>query len=253
MLTKHTPSSANPPTPQIIAAISDQFSKSIWNKTAMVFSHGHLSMPPPGTSYEGFADRRTGLLRGAVRRPLFRPALPAVIVENSETCKVGGGLVACGRWTVSRGTAVAADFKHKGLSTTPSRPSQVDADRCRVLPDGTRWVDGLLASLTDLALKGQPYVWRPRMARRPNNSLKWLIPVVAYGQVGGRREGGGGVRPYLDSSSGSSVQAPANPAATPHPIQSSPPPSTHHHRHPTTTNHHPSVHGVEAGPRADAD
>jgi hypothetical protein len=49
-------------------------------------------MPPPGTTFETFADRRVALLRGAVRGPLFRPALPAVVVENSETCKVGAGV-----------------------------------------------------------------------------------------------------------------------------------------------------------------
>lgn len=130
---------------RIIRSISEQFSRSIWQKAVIVLSHGQLSMPPPGTTYESFSDRRVGLLRKAVRRPLFGPALPAVVVENSDTCKV-------------------------------------DSDRCRVLPDGTRWVEELMAAATSAALKGAPYAWRPRMAARPNNSLKWLIPIVAYGQ-----------------------------------------------------------------------
>ncbi|GBF87561.1 translocase of chloroplast-like protein [Raphidocelis subcapitata] len=130
---------------RIISAITDQFGKGIWSKTLLVLSHGQLGLPPPGCSYESFSDRRVSLLRGAVRGPFFRPALPAVIVENSDTC-------------------------------------QVDAERCRVLPDGTRWVDELLAALVDTALLGRPYSWRPRLSRRPNNSLKWLIPVAAYAQ-----------------------------------------------------------------------
>lgn len=35
---------------------------------------------------ESFSRRRQQLLRGAIRRPLFRPALPSVLIENSETC-----------------------------------------------------------------------------------------------------------------------------------------------------------------------
>ncbi|KAI8464195.1 MAG: TOC34m [Monoraphidium minutum] len=130
---------------RIISAISDQFSRAIWSKTVIALSHGQLSLPPPGTTFESFAARRSGLVRGAVRRPFFRPALPVAIVENSDACKV-------------------------------------DADRCRVLPDGGRWLEDLAAQLADAALTGRPYAWRPRMARRPNNSLKWLIPIVAYGQ-----------------------------------------------------------------------
>ena len=33
-----------------------------------------------------------------------------------------------------------------------------------------------------MALKGKPYVYRPRMTRKPNNNFKWLIPLVAAGQ-----------------------------------------------------------------------
>lgn len=140
--TKH----ATIPPIQIITAISDQFSRAIWAKTILVLSHGQLSQPPPGTSYETFASRRAELLRRAARRPLSRPELPAAIVENSDACKT-------------------------------------DARRRRVLPDGGVWVDDLMALLADAAARGKPYVWRPRMARRPNGGLKWLIPIVAYAQL----------------------------------------------------------------------
>lgn len=130
---------------QIITAISDQFSRAIWGKAILVLSHGQLSAPPPGTTFESFAERRAELLRRAVRRPFSRPELPAAVVENSETCKR-------------------------------------DAQRRRVLPDGSVWVDGLVGLVSAAAASGKPYVWRPRLARRPNSGLKWLIPVVAYAQ-----------------------------------------------------------------------
>jgi len=43
-------------------------------------------LPPPPS--ESFSERRTSLLRGAVRGTFFKPALPAQLVENSEACKV---------------------------------------------------------------------------------------------------------------------------------------------------------------------
>jgi hypothetical protein len=38
---------------------------------------------------ESFSERRVSLLRGAVRGTFFKPSLPAQLVENSDTCKVG--------------------------------------------------------------------------------------------------------------------------------------------------------------------
>ena len=40
----------------------------------------------------------------------------------------------------------------------------------------------LMATLVDVAMKGNPYIYRSHMTRKPNNSFKWLIPLVAAGQ-----------------------------------------------------------------------
>lgn len=62
-------------------------------------------MLPTTTTTDSFADRRVRALRAAVRggNPLFRPQLPAVLVENSEQCAT-------------------------------------DKEGRRVLPDGSQWV-----------------------------------------------------------------------------------------------------------------
>lgn len=52
-----------------------------------------------------------------------------------------------------------------------------------MLPDGSRWLVDLWGSAADMALSGPPYAWRKGLSRRPNSSAKWLIPLVAYGQV----------------------------------------------------------------------
>jgi hypothetical protein len=62
-------------------------------------------------------------------------------------------------------------------------PMQVDSDRCRILPDGSRWVVDLWGAAADMALGSKPYSWKKGMARKGGSSFKWLIPVVAYGQV----------------------------------------------------------------------
>ena len=49
-------------------------------------------------------------------------------------------------------------------------------------PHNGRHQNELTATLVDVALKGSPYVYRPHMTRKPNNSFKWLIPLVAAGQ-----------------------------------------------------------------------
>jgi hypothetical protein len=61
--------------------------------------------------------------------------------------------------------------------------TQVDSDRCRILPDGSRWVVDLWGAAADMALGSKPYSWKKGMARKGGSSFKWLIPVVAYGQV----------------------------------------------------------------------
>ncbi len=42
----------------------------------------------------------------------------------------------------------------------------------------------LATTMVDIAAKGKPYVYKPHMTKKPNNSFKWLIPLVAAGQVG---------------------------------------------------------------------
>ena len=115
-------------------AIGDVLGRSIWKRTALVLTHGNLSQTPSGTDYgvwqvnrtfcilsggnhlliefrffiDGFATRRIRCLRNAVPAGfLLRPALPAVIVENSETCpadKAGKRMLPdSSLWVVSEG------------------------------------------------------------------------------------------------------------------------------------------------------
>ena len=51
-----------------------------------------------------------------------------------------------------------------------------------MLPDSSLWLVELMASIVDVAAKVRPYVYHPHMTRRPNNSFKWLVPLVAAGQ-----------------------------------------------------------------------
>ncbi|KAG1679820.1 hypothetical protein FOA52_012732 [Chlamydomonas sp. UWO 241] len=132
----------------VMKAISSVLGRSVWNKTALVLTHGNLAQAPPGSDYDSYATRRVRALRRAVpagRGPLFRPALPAVLVENSESCP--------------------ADKAGK-----------------RMLPDSTLWVTELAATIVDVAMKGKPYVYRPSMTTKPNNSWKWVIPLIAAAQ-----------------------------------------------------------------------
>ncbi|KAF8061109.1 TOC34 [Scenedesmus sp. PABB004] len=166
---------------RIMQSISETFGRRIWHKTLLVLTHGNLPLPPPGTTFgaapraparpwrrprrrlrqrrtrarahraarapaaETFTERRIALLRRAVRGTFFKPALPAALAENGEACKV-------------------------------------DAQRCRVLPDGSRWLSELWRDAAELALAGAPYAWSKGLSRRPNSSFKWIIPLVAYGQ-----------------------------------------------------------------------
>eukprot|EP00775_Hariotina_reticulata_P004681 gene4681-4934_t len=131
---------------RIMQCVSDTFGRRIWQKTLLVLTHGNLPMPPPGTSFEVFSQRRINLLRKAVQGTFFKPALPAVLVENSEACKV-------------------------------------DAEKCRILPDGDRWLVELWGAAADMALSSKPYLWKKGAGRQSSGSLKWLIPLVAYGQA----------------------------------------------------------------------
>ena len=107
-----------------------------------------MTQAPPGSDYDSFATRRIRCLRKAIpagRVPFLRPSLPATLVENSDLCPK-------------------------------------DATGRRMLPDSSLWLVELLATVVDVAAKGRPYVYRPHMTQSPNNSFKWLVPLVAAGQ-----------------------------------------------------------------------
>ena len=61
--------------------------------------------------------------------------------------------------------------------------AQVDAERCRILPDGSRWLVDLWGAASDLALANKPYVVRSGTAKKRRSGAKWLMPLLAYGQV----------------------------------------------------------------------
>jgi hypothetical protein len=129
-------------------AAGDALGRGLWGRAVLGLTHANLGQPPPGTTFESFAARRAALVRGSIRRPFFRPALPAALIENAEGCRL-------------------------------------DAGRRRLLPDGTPWLPALVGALVDAALAAgpEPYVFRPAYARNPNDALKWLIPLVAAGQA----------------------------------------------------------------------
>jgi len=132
----------------IIQAVTDTFGASIWKKAVLVLTHGNLAQTPPGTDYDSFADRRVAALRKAIRgrNPLFRPRLPAVLVENNaETCPT-------------------------------------DKEGRRLLPDGSQWVVSLMDTITGMATAKRAYRYRPGLTRRPNQRFKWMLPFVLAAQ-----------------------------------------------------------------------
>ncbi len=130
-----------------LQAVSDTLGRSIWQRTVLVLTHSNLVQTPAGTDYDGFATRRVRCLRRAVPAGrIMRPSLPAVLVENSDSCPL-------------------------------------DKSGRRILPDSSLWIVELVTTLVDTSLRGRPYIYHPRKTRKPNNSFKWLIPFVAAGQV----------------------------------------------------------------------
>lgn len=111
---------------------------------AVMMCDGSCSAACPADS---FVERRSQLVRGAARGRgiLFRPALPTALVENAEGCKLND-------------------------------------KRQRVLPDGTPWLVNLLEAVADVATSRPAYKYKRQYTRNPNNSFKWLLPVVLYGQ-----------------------------------------------------------------------
>jgi len=41
----------------------------------------------------------------------------------------------------------------------------------------------LWGAAADMGLSSKPYLWKKGTGRKSSGSLKWLIPLVAYGQV----------------------------------------------------------------------
>lgn len=133
----------------IMSAISQTFGRGIWRRTVLVLTHGNLPQTPPGTDYDSFADGRIRRLRGGVRTLLFRPSLPAVLAENSDTCPVAS-----------------------------------DGSGHRVLPDGSEWLLALMGEIVDTSLaRRSPYKWHPRMASKPSQRFRWMLPLVIAAEV----------------------------------------------------------------------
>nr|ADI46934.1 TOC34m [Volvox carteri f. nagariensis] len=130
----------------IIAAITQTFGSKVWSRTIMALTHSNLTQPPHGTSYDSFVDGRIRLLRAVIPRgplPFLRAPLPAVLVENSETCPIN------------------KDNGH------------------RVLPDSTEWLVGMVSEVVDLVLaRGQAYKYNPRMTSKPSQRFRWLLPLI---------------------------------------------------------------------------
>nr|BCL66170.1 translocon at the outer envelope membrane of chloroplasts 34 [Volvox reticuliferus] len=130
----------------IVAAITQMFGRQIWGRTILALTHANLTQPPPGTSYDMFVDGRIRLLRSIIPRGPFsvlRRPLPAVLVENSDTCPV----------------------------------SKVNGHR--LLPDGSEWLVELMGEMVDLALvQRRPYKYHPRMTSKPSERFRWMLPLV---------------------------------------------------------------------------
>ncbi|GIL53542.1 hypothetical protein Vafri_9118 [Volvox africanus] len=135
----------------IIAAITQTFGQQIWGRAILALTHANLTQPPPGTSYDTFVDGRIRLLRGTIPRgPLsfLRAPMPAVLVENSDTCPVS------------------------------------KANGYRVLPDESEWLVGLMGEVVDLAMAPRrPYKYHPRMTTKPSERFRWLLPLVIAAEL----------------------------------------------------------------------
>ncbi len=137
------------------------------------------------------------------RNPLaFRkPQLPAVLAENSaETCPVdkdGKRLLPDGSAWVVRGTwHVPGQLQDPGVragcrGTSVRRLLDALGGMCarvRVY----RLQVSLMHTINDVALASRPYRYRSSLTRRPNQQLKWLLPLVVAGQVSEGGQGGVG-------------------------------------------------------------
>nr|ADI46839.1 TOC34f [Volvox carteri f. nagariensis] len=135
----------------IIAAVTHTFGRQIWCRTILALTHSALMQVPPGTSYDSFVDGRIRLLRGVIPRgplPFLRSPLPAVLVENSETCPIN------------------KDNGH------------------RMLPDDTEWLVGMVSEVVDLVLaRRQAYKYNPRMTSKPSQRFRWLLPLVIAAEI----------------------------------------------------------------------
>lgn len=148
----------------------------------------HFPRPsaPANPRADSFATRRIRLLRKAIPAGrVLRPSLPSVIAENSEACpvdKVGHkeGQGTGARVIPPRAVHHPLSFVVLSLLSLASLSQQAGK---KMLPDSSLWVSELATTLVDMALKGRPYVYKPSMTKKPNNSFKWLLPLVLAGQV----------------------------------------------------------------------
>lgn len=145
----------------------------IWSRTALVLTHGVLQTPPGG-DYDNYCTRRIRALRRAV--PGMRRRPPAGM-EAMQSMPHGHATHATLYLPMSNACAVSAVI----VENSPTCPTN-NAGK-RMLPDSSLWVSELATTMADIALKGRPYVYKPSMTCKPNNSWKWLMPFVAAAQV----------------------------------------------------------------------
>ncbi|KAH9606415.1 hypothetical protein KSS87_015058 [Heliosperma pusillum] len=138
---------------QIIKALTDGFGKAIWNRAAVVLTHGQLS-PPDGLSYEEFVAKRSEALlkvirQGArIKRDSLASSMPIVLVENSGRC-----------------------IKNDGGE--------------KVLPDGVAWIPNLFKVVIDIVSNGSSAILvNKRLIERPdpNQRGKYWMPVILAAQ-----------------------------------------------------------------------
>eukprot|EP00884_Botryococcus_braunii_P010617 jgi/Botrbrau1/19557/Bobra.0035s0049.1 len=135
----------------LIRDLTQALGKDFWSKTIVGLTHANLNHLPPGTDYEGFKQERIAALRARIRSEGGNKGaqLPLALIENGSRCPKN------------------SDFE-------------------KVLPDGTAWLSVLFEKVREVALTGEPYVFRAKQVNRslnPNRKWRWAIPFIFAAQV----------------------------------------------------------------------